>query len=120
MAPLRRPATIPRLAAAMSDVADFSLLSDDERADLERVSLAVAVGELEAWKAAYRKGWRERNEPWKRPPHESPPLSDPFKAHLDYLGGLIAGIKDLDAARSEHRVRRAVRVIERRRPNGLG
>jgi hypothetical protein len=36
---------------------------------------AVREAELEEWKAAYRKGWRERNRPWTRPPPPSPPLS---------------------------------------------
>jgi hypothetical protein len=89
----------------MSDAA--SLLSDDERADLERVRLAIAEGEHEAWKAAYRKGWRERNEPWKRPPPASPPLSLALIAHFAYLDRLKADIKALDTAQSEQRIRRA-------------
>jgi hypothetical protein len=32
----------------MSDVADFSLLNDDEKAELERVRLAVVEGERNA------------------------------------------------------------------------
>jgi hypothetical protein len=59
------------------------------------------------WADAYRKGWRERNEPWKRPPPASPPLSDAFRDHLDYLDGLIADMRALDTARSEQRIRRA-------------
>jgi hypothetical protein len=88
----------------MSDVEDFSLLSDEERADLERVRLAIAH---EEWKAAYRKGWRERNEPWKGPPRESPPLSLALIAHFAYLDRLIGGIRELDTAQSEQRIRRA-------------
>jgi hypothetical protein len=82
---------------------------------------AVREGEqLEEWKAAYRKGWRERNQPWTRPPPPVPPLSLALIAHLAYLDRLIADIKDLDTAASEQRIRRATRVIERRRANGLG
>jgi hypothetical protein len=82
---------------------------------------AVREGEqLEEWKAAYRKGWRGRNEPWTRPAPPSPPLSLALIAHFAYLDRLIADIKDLDAAQSEQRIRRAVRVLERRRLNGLG
>jgi hypothetical protein len=99
----------------MSDVADFSLLSDQEREDLERARAIIAD---EEWKAAFRKGWLERNEPWKRPPRESPPLSLALIAHFAYLDRLINGIRELDTASSEQRIRRAVRVIERRR--GLG
>jgi hypothetical protein len=101
----------------MSGDEDFSLLSDEERADLERSRRLIAD---EEWKAAYRKGWQERNEPWTRPPPESPPPSLALIAHFAYLDRLIAGIKDLDTAASEQRIRRAVRVIERRRVNGLG
>jgi hypothetical protein len=100
--------------------ASLSLLSDDEIADLERVRAAIAEGEYEAWKVAYRKGWRERNELWTRPPPESPPLSLAHIAHFAYLDRLIGGIKDLDTAASEQRIRRAQRMIERRRVNGLG
>jgi hypothetical protein len=74
----------------------------------------------EEWKAAYRKGVDGRNEPWKRPPPASPPLSLALIAHFAYLDRLIAGIKELDEAASEQRIRRSMRVIERRRPNGLG
>jgi hypothetical protein len=81
---------------------------------------AVREGELDEWKAAYRKGWRERNRPWTRPAPPSPPLSLALIAHFAYLDRLIAGIKDLDTAQSEQRIRRATRVIERRRANGLG
>jgi hypothetical protein len=63
----------------------------------------------EEWKAAYRKGVEGRNERWTRPPRESPPLSDAFLEHLDYLDGIIADIKDLDTAGSEQRISRAVR-----------
>ncbi len=82
----------------MSDDADFSLLSDEERADLERVRAAIAEGEHEAWKIAYREGWRERNEPWTRPPPEAPLLNLKLIAHFAYLDRLIADIKDLDTA----------------------
>jgi hypothetical protein len=82
---------------------------------------AVREGEqLEEWKAAYRKGWRERNQPWTKPAPPSPPPSLALIAHLAYLDGIIAGIKDLDTAASEQRIRRAQRVIERRCLNGLG
>jgi hypothetical protein len=101
----------------MSGDEDFSLLSDEEKADLERARALIAD---EEWKAAYRKGWRGRNEPWKRPPRESPPLSLALIAHFAYLDRLINGIRELDTASSEQRIRRAVRVIERRRVNGLG
>jgi N6-adenosine-specific RNA methylase IME4 len=43
-----------------------------------------------------------------------------FAAHLAYLDRIIADIKDLDTAASEQRIRRAMRVIGRGRPNGLG
>jgi hypothetical protein len=102
----------------MSDVADDpSLLGDDEKADLERVRIAIAH---EEWKAAYRKGWRERNQRWTRPPPPSLPLNLALIAHFAYLDRLINGIRELDTASSEQRIRRAVRVIERRRVNGLG
>jgi hypothetical protein len=101
----------------MSGDEDFSLLSDDEMADLERVRIAIAH---EEWKAAYRKGWWERNQPWKRPPPESPPLSLALIAHFAYLDRLINGIRELDTAQSEQRIKRAMRVLERRRLNGLG
>jgi hypothetical protein len=81
---------------------------------------AVREAELEEWKAAYRKGWRERGGPWKRPPPSSPPLSLALIKHFAYLDRLISGIRDLGTAQSEQRIRRATRVIERRRPNGLG
>jgi hypothetical protein len=103
----------------VSGVTDFSLLSEEERADLERVRLAIAEGEHEAWKGAYRKGWRERGEPWKRPPPVSPPLSLALIAHFAYLDRLINSIRELDTASSEQRIRRSMRVI-RRRVNGLG
>jgi hypothetical protein len=80
---------------------------------------AARLAELEEWKAAYRKGWRERNQRWTRSPPPSPPLSDAFRDDLDYLDGLIAGIRELDTAQSEQRIRRSMRVIERRRLNGL-
>jgi len=74
---------------------------------------AVRLGELEEWKAAYRKGWRERNEPWKREPRESPPLSLALIAHFAYLDRLIAGLRALDTAQSEQRIRRAcLRLIK--------
>jgi hypothetical protein len=38
----------------MSDVADFSLLSDEEKADLERVRLAVAAAAFDAMNAELR------------------------------------------------------------------
>jgi hypothetical protein len=100
----------------MSGDEDFSLLSDDEMADLERVRIAIAH---EEWKAAYRKGWRERNQRWTRPPPPSPPLIAALIAHFAYLDRLINGIKELDTAQSEQRIRRSMRVIERRRLNGL-
>jgi hypothetical protein len=56
----------------MNDVEDFSLLSDEERAGLERARRLIAD---EEWKAAYRKGWRERNQLWTKPPPASPPPS---------------------------------------------
>jgi hypothetical protein len=59
------------------------------------------------WADAYRKGWRGRNEPWKRPPPASPPLSLALIAHFAYLDGLKADIKALDTAQSEQRIRRA-------------
>jgi hypothetical protein len=96
---------------------DFSLLSDEEKADLERARALIAD---EEWKAAYRKGWRERDEPWTRPPRESPPLNLAMIAHFAYLDRVIAGIRELDTASSEQRIRRSMRVIERGRPNGLG
>jgi hypothetical protein len=44
----------------------------------------------EEWKAAYRRG---REGPWRtRVDVGSPPLSDAFKAHLDYLDQLKASI----------------------------
>jgi hypothetical protein len=79
----------------MSDVEDFSLLSDEEMADLERARRLIAD---EEWKAAYLKGWRERNEPWTRPPPASPPLSLVLIAHFAYLDRLIGGIRELDTA----------------------
>jgi hypothetical protein len=73
------------------------------------------------WVEAYRRGWRGRSAPLERPPGSAPkPLSDAFKAHLDYLDRLIADIRALDTAQSEQRIRRAMRVLERRRLNGLG
>jgi hypothetical protein len=99
----------------MSDVADFSLLNDDEKADLERVHLAITEGEqLKAMSAPAGKEWREsyargvagRNAPLERKP-ESPPLSLALIAHFAYLDRLINGIKELDTAQSEQRIRRA-------------
>jgi hypothetical protein len=65
-------------------------------------------------------GWREKNRLWTRPAPESPPLSLALIAHFAYLDRIIADIKDLDTAASEQRIRRAMRVIEGRRPNGMG
>jgi hypothetical protein len=99
----------------MSDVADFSLLNDDEKADLERARLAIAEGEqLKAMSAPADKEWREayacgvagRNAPLERRP-ESPPLSLALISHFAYLDRLIAGIRALDTAQSEQRIRRA-------------
>jgi hypothetical protein len=74
---------------------------------------AVREGEqLEEWKEAYCKGWRERNQPWTRPAPPSPPPSLSLIAHFAYLDRLIGGIRELDTARSEQRIRRAcVRLI---------
>ena len=83
---------------------DFSLLTDDEKADLERARRLIAD---EEWKAAYCKGWRGRHGPWKRPPPESPPLSLALIAHFAYLDRLIGGIRELDTAAREQRIRRA-------------
>jgi hypothetical protein len=80
---------------------------------------SVRLAELEEWKAAYRKGWRERNQRWTRPPPPSPPLSAALIAHFAYPDRLIAGIRELDTAQSEQRTRRSMRVIERLR-HGLG
>ncbi|PNE09840.1 MAG: hypothetical protein CR217_17765 [Beijerinckiaceae bacterium] len=63
----------------MSDVEDFSPLSDEEIADIERARRLIAD---EEWKAAYRKGWRERNGPRKRPPPPSPPPALALTAHF--------------------------------------
>lgn len=64
------------------------------------------------WVDAYRRGrlcpWRTRDDV------SSPPLSDAFKAHLDYLDRLINGIRALDTAQSEQRIRRACAVVRRR------
>jgi hypothetical protein len=86
-------------------------------ADLEGVRIAIAH---EEWKAAYRKGWRESNQLWTKPPPASPPLSLALIAHFAYLDRVINGIRELDTAASEQRIRRSMRVIERLRPNGLG
>jgi hypothetical protein len=65
------------------------------------------------WAGAYRRGiegpWRPRIDV------SSPPLSEAFKAHLEYLDGLIAEIRALDTAQSEQRIRRAVKILRRRR-----
>ena len=91
---------------------DFSLLSDDELAALDRARALIADEECEAataWKAAYRDGWRGRNRP---PPPPSPPLSLTLIAHFAYLDRLIGGIRDLDTAASEQRIRRAYRLLK--------
>jgi hypothetical protein len=43
-----------------------------------------------------------------------------FLAHLSYLDNLIAVIRALDTAQIEQRIRRSMRVLERRRANGMG
>jgi hypothetical protein len=86
----------------MSDVEDFSPLSDEEIAYIEWARRLIAD---EEWKAAYRKGWRERNGPRKRPP-PSPPPALALIAHFAYLDRLIGGIRELDTAAREQRIRR--------------
>jgi hypothetical protein len=85
---------------------DFSLLSDDELAALERSRRIIAD---EEWKAAYRDGQLGRNRP---PPPPSPPLSLALIAHFAYLDRLIGGIRELDTAASEQRIRRAHRLLK--------
>jgi hypothetical protein len=101
------------------------VLNDDERADLERARRLIEEVEMskpadKEWREAYARGAAGSNAPLEREPRESPPLSLALIAHLAYLDRLIAGIRELDTAQSEQRIRRAVRVIERRRVNGLG
>jgi hypothetical protein len=80
----------------------------DEPEDISRALGFVQAVEIEEWKVVYRKGWRERNEPWTRPPSPpSPPLSAALIAHFAYLDRLKADIKALDTAQSEQRIRRA-------------
>jgi hypothetical protein len=65
-----------------------------------------------AWLEAYRRG---RDGPWRpRIDVSSPPLSDAFKAHLQYLDGLIADMRALDTAQSEQRIERAMWILRRR------
>jgi hypothetical protein len=64
------------------------------------------------WLDAYRRG---RDGPWRtRDDVSSPPLSEEFKAHLAYLDGIINGIRELDTAQSEQRIRRAMWILRRR------
>jgi hypothetical protein len=65
------------------------------------------------WAEAYRRG---RDGPWRtRDDVSSPPLSEEFKAHLAYLDGIINGIRELDTAQSEQRIRRAMWILRGRR-----
>jgi hypothetical protein len=64
------------------------------------------------WLEAYRRGaagpWRTRDDV------SSPPPSGALIAHFAYLDGLIAGIRALDAARSEQWIRRAYLRLTKR------
>jgi hypothetical protein len=64
------------------------------------------------WADAYRRGWRAPGRT--RDDASSPPLSDAFKAHLQYLDWLIADMRALDTAQSEQRIERAMRILRRR------
>jgi hypothetical protein len=65
------------------------------------------------WLDAYRRG---RDGPWRtRDDVSSPPLSEEFKAHLAYVNGIINGIRELDTAQSERRIRRAMWILRGRR-----
>jgi hypothetical protein len=95
----------------------LDLLTDDEKADLERVRRLIERVEMskpadKEWREAYARGAAGSNAPMEREPRESPPLSLALIAHLAYLDRLIGGIRELDTAQSEQRIRRAcVRLI---------